>query len=247
MKTDVVTTPEPAADRAGTRAAVLEILIVLAVSVAAYWAEGVAHRAGLFPLGEDSRGVSAVLLGAAAALYLVLRRGGTLRDLGFKRPRRWWTVPFWVVGIFAAFVVVQNGVPILVSQFVDLPPPDLSRHNSLAGDLGAAIVMALVLPFTASIPEEIIYRGFMIERLTAIFGTGAAGAALTVALQSVIFGAAHVGWGVGGMIMTALMGAVWGTAFLLCGRNLWIVIFAHSLGHLAFVAQLYSSAPSPGG
>ena len=45
------------------------------------------------------------------------------------------------------------------------------------------------------------------------------------------------------MIVTTMMGAVWGTAFLLCGRNLWIVIIAHSVGHLALVAQLYSAPP----
>jgi membrane protease YdiL (CAAX protease family) len=36
-----------------------------------------------------------------------------------------------------------------------------------------------------------------------------------------------------------MMGIVWGTAYLLCGRNLWIVILAHSAGHILFVIQLY--------
>jgi hypothetical protein len=40
------------------------------------------------------------------------------------------------------------------------------------------------------------------------------------------------------------MGAVWGTAFLLCGRNLWIMIIAHSTAHVALVAQLYASPAS---
>ena len=35
------------------------------------------------------------------------------------------------------------------------------------------------------------------------------------------------------------MGAIWGTAFLLVNRNLWIVIMAHSLGHIVLVSQLY--------
>ncbi len=54
-----------------------------------------------------------------------------------------------------------------------------------------------------------------------------------------IFGAIHFQWGAGGMVMTTLMGLVWGAAFILCGRNLWVVIAAHSTGHLLFVVQLY--------
>lgn len=241
MTSEVIAQVEDSDSSGEATTAVLDILIVFAVSAAAWFLEGWLRDLGLFPLGEDARGVTAVLAGAVTALVVIRARGVTLRDLGFRRPRSWRTVPLWVVGILTAYVVMQNGVPALLSLFVELPAPDLSRHNPVAGNLGAAIVMALVLPFTASIPEEIIYRGFLMERLTKIFGSGTGGAILTVAVQSLIFGSVHFGWGLGGMIVTTLMGAVWGTAFLLCGRNLWIVIIAHSVGHIAFVAQLYAS------
>jgi membrane protease YdiL (CAAX protease family) len=130
-------------------------------------------------------------------------------------------------------------MPLLVSLFIDLPEPDFSRHASISGDLGAAIAMALVLPLTASIPEEIIYRGFLIGRLSGIFGRTTGSAIIAVLVQALVFGSVHFQWGIGGMIMTFVMGIVWGTAYLLCGRNLWIVILAHSAGHILFVMQLY--------
>ena len=235
---------EPRPDT-GVAAAILDILLLVAVSAVAYLAESWARDAGIIKLGEDSRGLLAVLAGAATALGLVAARGGSLRDLGFLRPRRWWTVPIWAVGILATYIAVQALAPVLVSKFIELPAPDLSRHNPVAGNLGQALLLALALPFTASIPEEIIYRGFLMDRLTRIFGASAGGAVLTVLVQSLMFGSVHFGWGVGGVIVTTMMGAVWGTAFLLCGRNLWIVIIAHSLGHILFVAQLYASPPAP--
>ncbi len=244
MLSDSIAGPSETAARGGAAAPILDILIVIAVSAAAYLAEIRARDLGVFPLGEDARGVTAVLAGAATALILVFVRGGSLRDLGFRRPRSWKTVPLWVVGILTVYVVVQNAIPALLSLVIELPAPDLSRHNPVAGDLGAAVVMALVLPFTASIPEEIIYRGFLMDRLTTIFGAGTGGAIATVAVQSLVFGSIHFGWGVGGMIVTAMMGAVWGTAFLLCGRNLWIVIIAHTVAHLALVALLFASPPA---
>jgi hypothetical protein len=226
------------------RTALPDIVIVIAVSAAAFIAELWAREAGFITLGDDTRGVFAVLAGAMAALALVFVRGGSLRELGFVRPERWWTVPIWVIGILVAYVAAQVLVPMLVGRFMELPEPDLSRYDAIRGNLSAAIAMALILPLTASIPEEIIYRGFLMNRLTRIFGAGLGGAALTVLVQAVLFGVVHFQWGIGGIIVTTIMGAVWGTAFLLCGRNLWIVIIAHSTAHVALVAQLYASPAS---
>ena len=93
-------------------------------------------------------------------------------------------------------------------RFIEVPAPDLSRYDAIAGNIGAALLMALVLPLTASIPEEVIYRGFLIGRLEAIFGQ--ANAWMAVFIQGLIFGAIHFQWGVGGMIVTFFMGIVWG-------------------------------------
>jgi membrane protease YdiL (CAAX protease family) len=243
-KRETIMDHEPTIRRGVASAAILDILILIAVSALAYFAESWARNNGIITLGEDSRGVFTVLAGTATALGLLFARGGKLRDIGFKRPGRWWKVLLWAVGILGAWVAMQAVAPVLVSHFVKLPPPDFSRYNTVAGNLRAALFMALALPFTASIPEEIIYRGFLMDRLTKIFGAGVGGAAMTVLLQSVCFGSVHFAWGPGGMIVTTMMGAVWGTAFLLCGRNLWIMIIAHTFGHLALVVGLYFSHPA---
>jgi membrane protease YdiL (CAAX protease family) len=217
----------------------IDIMIVVAVSGLAFFLEDLANARGWISVGAEARGVSAVLGGAFAAVGVVLARGGTLADLGFRRPERWATVPFQIAGILAAFIAAQTLAPLLVSSFISMPEPDLSRYDSISGNLGAAIAMVLLLPLTASIPEEVIYRGFLIGRLSDIFGRNIGGATMTVLVQALFFGAVHFQWGIGGMIVTVMMGIVWGTAYLLCGRNLWIVILAHSAGHILFVIQLY--------
>lgn len=217
----------------------IDIIAVCAVSGLTFLLEDFAITQGWIPFGTEIRGAASVVAGALAAVGVVLARGGSLADLGFRRPERWGRVPFQVAGILVAFVAVQTLVPLLVSSFISVPEPDLSRYDSIAGNLGAAIAMALLLPLTASIPEEIIYRGFLIGRLSDIFGRSTGGAVLTVLVQALVFGAIHFQWGIGGMIMTVIMGIVWGTAYLLCGRNLWVVILAHSAGHILFVVQLY--------
>jgi membrane protease YdiL (CAAX protease family) len=219
--------------------ALIDILIVFAISALAFAVEDFANTQGWVAVGADVRGVSSVLAGALAAVAVVLARGGTLSDLGFRRPTCWARVPFQVAAILAVFVAAQRLVPLLVSSFITVPAPDLSRYASIAGNLHAALIMALVLPLTASIPEEIIYRGFLIGRLSSVFAANTAGAVLAVLTQALVFGAVHFQWGIGGMIVTVVMGLVWGAGYLLCGRNLWVVILAHSAGHILLVTQLY--------
>lgn len=218
------------------------IAIVIAVSAAAFVGE--VAFADKLPWGDEARGVIAVLLGAIAALWLTVTKGGQLADLGLTRPKRWWTVPFWVLGILVVFVIAQALVPQFIAPIFDLPAPDMSRYDFIRGDAMAAISMALLLPLTAAIPEEVVYRGFLIHQFGRLYGNVRAGPILAVLSQALIFGSVHFQWGLGGILMTSIMGLVWGIAYLLCGRNLWIVILAHSAAHIALVLQLYS-APVP--
>jgi membrane protease YdiL (CAAX protease family) len=225
----------------GKRESGIDIAIVALVSAVAFLGE--LALAGVLPWGEEARGVIAVLAGAGTAVVLTLLRGATLAELGLRRPRRWATVPVWAFVILVAFVVAQNAVPLLVAPFFDLPQPDMSRYDFVRGNLAAAVSLAIVLPLTAAIPEEILYRGFLIERLTRLLGSSSTAPIFAVLIQALIFGSVHFQWGVGGIVVTAIMGAIWGAAYLLCGRNLWIVIIAHSMAHIAMVTQLYFLPP----
>lgn len=221
----------------------MDILFVFAVSGLAFGLENLADAHGWIVVADDARGVSAVIAGALAAVGVVLARGGSFADLGFRRPERWVMVPIQVAAMLVAFIAAQSLLSLLVSSFMTVPQPDMSRYATISGNIGGAVALALLLPLTASIPEEIIYRGFLIGRLTAIFGTKTSGAVLAVLAQALVFGAVHYQWGIGGMILTVVMGIVWGAGYLLCGRNLWVVILAHSTGHILFVIQLYLAKP----
>lgn len=220
-----------------------EIAVVVAVSLLAYLGE--VALSDHLPWGAEARGVLAVLAGAAAAVWLTLAGGGRLADMGLRRPRRLALVPVQAIAILIAFVVAQNLAPLLVVPFFELESPDMSRYDYVRGNLPAAISLAVALPLTAAIPEEILYRGFLLGRLSRLLAGVPGNAGIAVLLQALVFGAVHFQWGPGGVFLATIMGTVWGFAFLLCGRNLWVVIVAHSMAHVALVAQLYYSAPHP--
>ena len=218
-----------------------EIVMVLGISALAFTGELL--LADHLPWGEEARGVAAVLAGTAACLVLILMGGGKPADLGLRKPRSWWSFPIWVLGILVTFILAQNVLPLLIQPLFDLPEPDLSRYDAIRGNPVPALAFALILPLFAAIPEEVLYRGFLIERLQTVFAGIRGAPVLAVLVQALILGCIHFQWGIGGVVVTAIMGAIWGFAYLLCGRNLFIVITAHSVAHLALVAQLYSLPP----
>ena len=222
---------------------VVDISVVFAISGLLFLLEDFANAREWISIGAEARGATAVVGGSIVAVGVVFARGGSLLDLGFRRPEYWARVPFQVIGILAAFIAVQTLAPLLISSFITVPEPDMSRYASIAGNLGNAITMAIVLPLAAAIPEEIIYRGFLMGRLSEIFGNNLWGASMTVLVQGLIFSSVHFQWGLGGMMLTFIMGIVWGAAYLMSGRNLWIVILAHSAGHILLVVQLYLAKP----
>lgn len=223
--------------------ALIDIGIIVLFSAIGYGIETGASSAGIFSVGDLGSGLLGVMGGLIGVLFVTKRRSLSFADLGFKRPERLWTVPVWVIGIFLVYAVAQAAVPAALSLVFEFPAPDFSKYDSVYRNLPLALMLLVVLPLTASIPEEMIYRGFLMDRLSKIFGKGTSGTVLTVGVQALIFGAVHFQWGVGGILITAIMGLIWGTAFILSGRNLWIVILAHSFGHIVFIILLYLSPP----
>jgi membrane protease YdiL (CAAX protease family) len=90
---------------------------------------------------------------------------------------------------------------------------------------GASIAAGMFVAFTAGITEEIMYRGFMIERLAAWTGSLGWGAAIAV----MAFAASHVlFWG----IVPSIQIAIWSlviTAFYVWRRNLGACMIMHIL------------------
>lgn len=105
-------------------------------------------------------------------------------------------------------------------------------HNPLEDMLGTrrdALIFAVVVMVAGGVREE-VQRGFSLHRFDHYLG----GAGWGIAVYSVLFGLGHFEQGIDAMIATALLGAIWGTIYLLRGS-----IVAPMLSHAGFnIAQL---------
>jgi membrane protease YdiL (CAAX protease family) len=96
----------------------------------------------------------------------------------------------------------------------------------------------------AGFGEEVVYRGYLFERLGRLLGPGAAVKAGIVAFTSAIFAAGHYqGQGIAGVEQAAITGLVFGSIFAVT-REIWSVMVAHAVFDLVAVAIIYFDAES---
>jgi len=132
------------------------------------------------------------------------------------------TVSAWIVALGITLLSVLNGIG-LMRRF-GLPIADLWMLR------GYHIYAALLMGGTAAFCEETIFRGFLMTE----FAEAGYGKAFQVLIPGVFFGLAHlalleqgIAIGLGTMIPTALMGMIWGIAFLLGRRSIAPTMVSH--------------------
>ena len=163
-----------------------------------------------------------VLWACLVVLWFLLRkRGLSFRELGVWRLGTW---PAWAVAVsFTALSTVSNlrflprlHVPI---RYAFLPP-------------GLHLPAALIIGITGGFCEEVLFRAFLMTD----FARAGYGKTIQVVVPGLAFGLAHAGYlnqgflpWLGLMLPIALMGMMWGTAYLLGRRSLVPAIVTHFL------------------
>jgi CAAX protease family protein len=155
--------------------------------------------------------------------------------IGFSRPRSWIAVIAGGTVLGVAFKLVMKA---LVMPLLGAPPINPAYHF-LAGDAAASARMALVVIVTGGFAEEIIFRGFLFERLGALWGRSPRARVATVLLTSIYFGLLHYPeQGLAGAEQAFVTGAVIGTVYAVT-RNLWLPIVVHAVFDLTAIAIIY--------
>lgn len=164
---------------------------------------------------------------AVAAVFLSWRGPGW-RGVGLGRPASMRHVA--AIGLVVGAADQFFGLYVLepaIARMTSGELPDVSAFQSLIGN-EMLLVFWLVMSWTlAAFLEEMVYRGWLMNRLAELWRFSASGWIAAVMLSSVLFGIVHLYQGASGMIATGLSGLVFGAVYLATGRNLWASIFAH--------------------
>jgi membrane protease YdiL (CAAX protease family) len=172
--------------------------------------------------------LAAVLVGIPIAAVLVLLWAWLsytpLREIGLKRPQSW-------LGVIVVGVIAGVGLKLLMKSVV-LPylgaPATNPAFQDLHGDLDRFLIEIPQLIVLAGFCEELVFRGYLINRIQAMLGTSVATGIVAVFVTAAIFGPLHYFMqGYWGALQAAIIGIIFAGAYLLNGQRLWSLIVAH--------------------
>lgn len=213
-----------------SRSPAVGIAVVLGILVAPTAALGLAGEAVPGWLGST---VGLLTLPTAALVAVAMTpagTGGRLRRLGLLHPRGWWrSIALGVVAGFGVLAAASFVVAPLIDMWLGrwLDP---AMFDPLRGQVGALIVNVVVISLLhAAVCEELVFRGFLLQRIEHALGGGPAALAVAIVIQAALFGLAHYPQGVPGVLSTAIGGALWAGVFLWSRRDLRIVVVGHAV------------------
>jgi membrane protease YdiL (CAAX protease family) len=155
-------------------------------------------------------------------------RGMRWKDVGFSRPKGWGKA-FGIgitVGVAMELFELFVSQPLLARWIGKMP--DLSDFADLVGNLKLLLIYLALVWVLGALGEELVYRGYLMNRVAALFRSPKVAWTLSLVVVSFAFGCAHLDQGSTGMVENILNGLLLGGLYLACGRNLAVPVIAHA-------------------
>lgn len=163
------------------------------------------------------------------ATLLLYYRKQTWKDLGLTKPKN-----YLKSLVVAAIILIGTVISIMIFEIFlrDIlfnSTDSVSESDTFSGLKGNIPYLFSIIFFVwiESFLEELQDRGFSLNRFESLFKKIPLSTVLAVLSQAAIFGFRHSYDFSPRSITTGLIGLVFGTVYVLTGRNLWPLIIAH--------------------
>jgi len=99
--------------------------------------------------------------------------------------------------------------------------------------------MILLSWLLAGFGEEMVHRGYLINRISETLGGGQTSTIIALILSSAIFAVGHKYQGPSGMLDAGFMGIYYGLIYLLSGKRLMLSVITHGMNNTLGFIFLY--------
>ncbi len=182
-----------------------------------------------------------IILGMIVISLLIRRENMTA--LGFKKSKNALQMIGMVLFSVIIWQLIQIGLTMPILNHLTGTTQDLSAFADLKGNL-SQLSLYLILTWTlAAFGEEMVYRGYLQKRLSAVFGENTIGLILTIGISSLLFGVAHTEQGIIGVVVTTLDALFFSWLKMKYENNLWAAILAHGFSNSIGLIVFYFTGP----
>ena len=221
----------PAASRSSPIPAWAEILMVIATFC------GVREIPGI-----EYTGPAALIASTLLITFFLWLRGDGWSSLGLRGPKNARDILKGAGMVVLVFLgaALTNAISMVVLG--SLLGANAEREFMDVSTFPKYLVMMGIVWTTASFCEEMVFRGFLMNRTVEVLGAGRFTWVLAALFQAVLFGLVHAYQGIGGILTTGLIGLTFGLLYLVARRNLWPTIFGHGLVNTFGITVLHLQA-----
>jgi membrane protease YdiL (CAAX protease family) len=192
-------------------------------------------------------GSIAMWAGIVMATLFMKKRGTKWRELGMRLPqgKREWMINLALA--LSSVIIVISFMALVLDPIVNMlgleTPPE--SHDRFAFFLGKPLVfisyLITVVWFGAALGEELLMRGFLLNRLADFFGKSKLSWSIALFINAIIFGMLHAYQGLPGIIGTAVVALIFGGVYLIANRRLFPVILGHAIINTISLVAYYLS------
>ncbi|RJY09849.1 CPBP family intramembrane glutamic endopeptidase [Aurantiacibacter aquimixticola] len=189
---------------------------------------------------------STVMTSMAAGVFVAwlwLRREGRVREaFDLTRQTSWTKTLLWALGGYVgAFLIFGLGGAAMEAIGLESPDPSLVLDLVTESPVSLAIWIIGVACLAAGLGEELLFRGFLMDRLSRTPGIGG-NIWLVLFLQAAIFGLPHLYQGWGGVIVTGMIGFMFGWMRWRLGGSLLPLVIVHAAVNTTSMVLAYGQA-----
>lgn len=185
-------------------------------------------------------GLGVLFAFVALLVYMLIGdRRKKFESVGFNKPKNWISL-ILITLVFG--IILELGFQSIVEPVIEKAwgsNLDLSNLEGIKGDPLNYILLLSIGWLVGGFLEEVLFRGFLLDRISQLFNNRKLGNILAILITSTVFGLAHMYQGYPGVIATGLISVILGVVYVNSKKVLWYSIFIHGFNNTVGITIIF--------
>ncbi|WP_462248709.1 lysostaphin resistance A-like protein [Ekhidna sp.] len=182
-----------------------------------------------------------VILAALISIIYAITNKDRFKSIGFNKPGSWMLALLQSLLLACVIVALTFFIITPLVEYLTDNSIDASLFKPLQGNLDLFLNYLAIGWIVGGISEEIIFRGFLLNRITTYI-PNETGVVYAIVITSTLFGFMHGYQGIAGQLQTGIIGALLATIYYVSGKRLTIAILTHGLVNTISFSLIYFKA-----